>query len=150
MRGDGNDNQLTGNSGTDILDGMDGNDTLIGGVGADVLSGGLGNDAFTFSALNDAGDTISDFSPNVVGNNDALRFTGTVFGGLAAGPLDASRFVSNATGFATTADQRFIYETDTGRVRFDPTGDVNGGADAIIVATLTNLPALTLSDFRII
>lgn len=55
--GTGNDldNQLYGNSGTNVLDGGAGNDLLIGNMGADTLKGGTGNDIL---AVDDAGDVV--------------------------------------------------------------------------------------------
>nr|WP_244329378.1 Calx-beta domain-containing protein [Tolypothrix sp. PCC 7910] len=58
--GDGNDS-LTGGDGNDTLLGQAGNDVLTGGFGSDKLTGGTGNDWFVFTALTDAGDTITDF-----------------------------------------------------------------------------------------
>jgi hypothetical protein len=77
-----------------------------------------------------------------------LRFAGNVFGGLSSGALDANRFVSNVTGLAETAAQRFIYETDTGILRYDSNGTLAGGIT--IVATLSGAPVITLADFEIL
>ena len=147
LRGDSGINKLEGRGGADLLAGGDGNDVVVGGAGKDVLSGGAGNDRFDYLALSDAGDTIRDFR-NATGNNDALRFDGDVFGGLAKGALAAKFFVANATGVAATIDQHFIYETDTGILRYDANGSAAGGVT--VIATLTGAPGLSAGDFFII
>ena len=147
IRGDSGINKLEGRGGADLLAGGDGNDVVVGGAGKDILNGGAGNDRFDYLALSDAGDTIRDFR-NATGNNDALRFDGDVFGGLANGALAAKHFVANAAGVATTLDQHFVYETDTGILRYDANGSAAGGVT--VIATLTGAPGLTAGDFFII
>jgi Ca2+-binding RTX toxin-like protein len=147
LRGDSLANKLTGRGGADLLAGGDGNDVLVGGAGKDSLSGGGGNDRFDYLALSDGGDTIREFQ-NVTGNNDTLRFDGDVFGGLAKGALAAKHFVANAAGVATTLDQHFVYETDTGILRYDANGSAAGGVT--VIATLTGVPGLSAADFTII
>ena len=147
LRGDGGINKLEGRGGADLLAGGDGNDVVVGGAGKDILNGGAGNDRFDYLALSDGGDTIRDFR-NATGNNDALRFDGDVFGGLAKGALAAKHFVANATGVAATIDQHFIYETDTGILRYDANGSAAGGVT--VIATLTGAPGLSAGDFSII
>jgi Ca2+-binding RTX toxin-like protein len=133
--------------GNDTVNGGIGNDIIRGGGGADHLTGALGNDVFYYVAASEGGDTISDFR-NLVGDNDVFRFLGSAFGALPAGALAANRFLADANGVATTADHRFIYETDTGILRYDADG--NAGAAAIIIATVSGAPAITLSDFSIV
>ncbi|MFZ2269731.1 MAG: type I secretion C-terminal target domain-containing protein, partial [Azonexus sp.] len=76
--GDGVD-WLLGGSGNDYLDGEAGNDLLSGGEGNDYLSGAAGADLFVWkyadrgSAGTPATDTVSDFSPNTVGEGLDLR-----------------------------------------------------------------------------
>lgn len=53
---------LVGGAGVDNLMAGNGNDTLVGGDGADVLNGGAGADVFRWTALSEAGDTVSDFN----------------------------------------------------------------------------------------
>lgn len=147
LRGDGQANVLLGNAGSDNLQGMAGNDLIEGGAGSDFLVGGLGNDRFRFTALTQGIDRIADFT-NAAGNNDVLNFEGDAFGGLAAGSLAANRFTANAAGVATTLAQRFVYETDTGLLRYDANGSAAGGVTAI--AVLTGAPALTAADLFIL
>ena len=147
LRGNSLANRLAGNNGVDTMDGMAGNDVLLGGLGADILSGGGGSDGFEYTNANQGGDTVTDYT-NLAGNNDSLRFLGTAFGGLAKGALDASRFVANTSGAATTVVQRFVYETDTDILRYDADG--NGVGAAVVIATFTGLSTLVLGDFVII
>lgn len=67
----GNDaaNQLNGGAGDDTLLGGVGDDILTGGSGADTLTGGSGADRFVFTALSDAGDTITDLT---LGDGDVI------------------------------------------------------------------------------
>ncbi|OKH23518.1 hypothetical protein NIES593_09845 [Hydrococcus rivularis NIES-593] len=62
LHGTRNNDTLQGSAGNDFLGGREGNDILIGGKGSDILVGGAGNDIFNFTSLQDAGDTIRDFS----------------------------------------------------------------------------------------
>ncbi len=140
------DDMLTGNAARNILYGYDGMDTLNGGEGKDVLRGGDDADSFVFnSALVAANeDRIIDF----VAGEDVLVLDSAVFTGLTSGTLDASMFVANADGVATTADQRIIYETDTGKVYYDSDG--SGGAEAVAFAQLSSLPTIGADDFLIV
>ncbi len=112
--------------------------------GSDDLTGGGGADTFFFLDLTELGDTIEDFGTG----NDVLQFDGDAFGGLADGPLDPSLFLANQSGNANNASQRFIYETDTGILRYDANGSQGGGVS--IVATLTGAPVIiTAADIVI-
>ena len=59
--GDGGDH-VQGDTGDDTLNGQGGNDHMNGGAGADRMAGGAGDDVFVYTALTDAGDTITDFN----------------------------------------------------------------------------------------
>ena len=54
-------NRLESGAGNDLIEALEGNDILIGGTGTDTLSGGTGGDRFVYTALDEAGDTITDF-----------------------------------------------------------------------------------------
>ena len=148
--GDGNDS-LAGGIGADQLGGGAGNDRLDGGAGADVLTGGTGSDVFVFSSLPGVSeaDTVSDFS----GTDDQLAFAAAAFSGLgAAGALDPSRLFSAAT-FASantdgTASSLLKYETTTGRLFYDADG--SGAGAAVLVATLSAVPALGAGDLEVV
>ena len=157
LYGDDGNNGLKGFGGADILNGQAGKDALWGGIGRDVLTGGLaadglsggaGNDIFVFDSPDDGGDTITDFSPKAAGDNDSLQFDGDAFGGLAMGDIPANAFTANLSGNATGTAQRFIYETDTGILRFDVDG--NGSQGSIVIATFQGMPTLTVADFMIV
>lgn len=60
LGGSGNDT-VNGGDGNDRMFGNDGNDRMTGGAGADRMAGGAGDDVFVYTALSDAGDTITDF-----------------------------------------------------------------------------------------
>ena len=139
-------NVLNGLGGNDVVNGNGGNDKLFGSLGNDTLIGGAGNDLFFFDTKANATtnrDTITDFS-NVSGNNDTIYLENAIYTTLAAGSLGGA-FQSNATGLATDADDRIIYETDTGNLFYDVNGSAAGGS--IQFATLTGAPAITAADF---
>ncbi len=138
----GNDN-LTGGAGLDTLLGGNGNDTLIGGVGNDVLTGGAGKDSFRFNSSTEGKDKITDFS--VI--DDTLLISGTGFGGLTAGTLPTTAFVTGSK--ATTADHRFIYNSSTGAVFFDKDG-IGNSFTVVQFATLNSGLALTNADFQVV
>lgn len=149
--GTGND-RLTGNAlgnslisgdGNDTLNGGVGNDALYGGAGNDLLTGGTGNDAFIFNTTLGAGnvDQITDFS--VI--DDTIRLDDAVFAGLVVGTLGASAFAANLTGIAADAQDRIIFETDTGRLYFDADG--SGAIARVHFAILAANLALTNADF---
>lgn len=140
--GNGND-VLHGGDGLDRLNGGTGNDTLNGGLGRDTLTGGTGFDSFVFDTALGAGnvDEITDF--NVV--QDTIRLDQSIFGALALGGLAANAFVSNASGNATTAGHRIIYDNTSGDLFYDRDG--TGGAAAIKFAELDVGLALTNADF---
>ena len=141
---------LDGNAGANTLIGNAAANRINGKEGKDILTGAAGNDTFIFntklSAASNA-DRITDFSvPNDIfhlENSGAGMFTG-----LANGVLSAARFAANATGTATEADDRIVYNKTTGDLFFDSNGDAAGGA--IKFATLANKAALTAADFFII
>ena len=154
--GMGGNDTLTGGDGDDLLDGGDGNDTLTGGAGNDIITGGFGNDVLTGNAgadrfvLNQPGqgvDKIADF----VAIEDKLLVSASVFGGgLVAGAgitADQLRVGAGAVA-ATSANQRFIYNTSTGALYFDADGNL-GGAASIQVSTLTTKPLIGSGSFAI-
>ncbi|BCH23792.1 hypothetical protein MesoLjLb_35770 [Mesorhizobium sp. L-8-3] len=136
----------TGNGLANTIVGNAGNNTLNGGLGRDVLTGGTGNDSFRFdTALSAANvDRITDFSVP----RDTIVLENAVFKGLAAGTLAASAFVKNTTGLAMDANDRIIFETDTGKLFYDSNGSASGGA--INFATLAPNLTLTNADFQVI
>jgi len=138
--------KLAGNSYANTIVGNAGNNFINGGAGADTLTGLGGNDIFMFNtALGSPNvDTITDY--NVA--QDTIRLENAIFTGLGTGTLLAEQFVKNATGTATDANDRIIYETDTGRLIYDSNGSAAGGA--VLFAKLAAGLALTANDFFIV
>ncbi len=135
---------LGGGAGNDKLSGGAGNDTLHGGVGKDVLTGGLGKDRFVFDTMPSAGtiDTLTDF--NVV--DDRLVLDHDAFSKLPVGALKASAFVIGTK--ALDADDRLIYDSQTGRLFYDADG--TGKTAAVQIAQLDSHLKLTAGDFLIV
>lgn len=140
-------NALTGNGAANVLNGLQGNDTMTGGAGLDTF-------AFN-TALNAATnlDRINDF--NIVDDVIHLENTGAglftaITGGLigGGGVLAAAAFVKNATGVATTVNNRIVYNTTTGDLFYDADG--SGAGASIKFATIVNKAALTNADFIVI
>jgi VCBS repeat-containing protein len=147
--GNGLANVLVGNAAANRLDGGAGNDYLNGGLGKDLLIGGAGNDGFVFdTALNAATnvDTIIGFT---IGSDGILLDNAVMAGlGTTTGPFAAAKFWASATGLAHDADDRIIYETDTGKLFYDANGSTAGGATHF--ATLSANLALTSGHFVVI
>ena len=55
---------INGTAGADTIVGTAGDDVITGGAGADRLTGNGGRDVFVYTSIRDAGDTITDFTPN--------------------------------------------------------------------------------------
>ncbi|MBB4187358.1 Ca2+-binding RTX toxin-like protein [Sinorhizobium terangae] len=141
-------NALTGNAGNNSLNGGAGNDLINGGLGNDSLTGSTGLDTFFFNtALNATTnvDTINGF--NVA--DDTIRLENAVFTAIVGtGALTAAQFVNNTTGLAADANDRIIYESDTGRLFYDSNGNAAGGS--IHFATVSLNIGMTAADFFIV
>ena len=139
-------NRIDGGSGNDSLFGGAGNDRMIGNSGNDILDGGLGLDTFVLSRTASSRDTIQNF----VSIDDTLEISRSTFGGgLSAGTLSASQFVTNATGVAGDSSDRFIFNSATSTLYFDSDGTGSSAAVAIAVFSGTP-PGLTAADFLIV
>jgi Ca2+-binding RTX toxin-like protein/subtilisin-like proprotein convertase family protein len=146
LTGNAGANKINGNGGNDTLFGLDGNDTLRGGTGVDTLSGGVGADTFEYRAAAEGGDFITSFS-----SIDFFAFTGSAFGGLAAGVLNGAFFQSRAgDNLAQDINDRFIFNEASDTLWYDSTGSVNGAADAIMIADITSNAIVTAGDIMII
>ena len=154
INGTGNDgaNVLIGNSGNNILKGFGGNDRIDGGLGNDILTGGTGSDKFVFSTKLDAlhnVDTITDFSVT----DDRILLSHSIFSRLNyvkkthGNVLGKTEFVSNATGEATHAKDRIVYDNTTGKLYYDYDG--NGHGAAVQIAQLDAHLALVARDFMV-
>ncbi len=151
MVGSKHDDHLKGNRGDDVLNGGAGDDLLSGGAGRDVLKGGSGADIFSFGYI-DAVDRICDFNSKA-GDKIALG-TEVVFDKLEkAAPrtefvsaLATSNFVVGKS--AQDADDRIVYDKDTGALFYDADG--NGAGAAVQFASLKAGTALSASDFYLL
>ncbi|BCH33723.1 hypothetical protein MesoLjLc_56530 [Mesorhizobium sp. L-8-10] len=142
-------NRLYGNGGNDTLNGNGGNDVLFGGVGNDRLTGGAGSDYFVFNtALSSWSnvDRITDF--NVAA--DTIQLDNAVMAALGGtGTLSAAKFWKSTAGVAHDADDRIIYDIDTGRLFYDADGS-GSKYYGVHFATLAPNLALTNYDFQVI
>ncbi|MBF0627147.1 MAG: VCBS repeat-containing protein [Magnetococcales bacterium] len=136
---------INGTASNETLAGGPGDDILTGGAGNDRLTGGSGADRFKFVRPADKQDTITDFRST---QNDKLLFVSANFGRLTTGALGATRFLASSTGRATAATQRFLFNTSTGILRYDPDG--NGSAAALPMVTLNGVTNLTASQILMV
>ena len=137
--GNGLNNTITGNGAANILNGL---------TGADVLIGGSGNDSFIFSTALGSGnvDRITDFSSAA----DTIRLDRSVFSALALGTLSASAYKDiGDPGAVVDADDRILYNDDTGALFYDANGSGSGGQ--VQFALLENKPATVVpADFLVV
>jgi Ca2+-binding RTX toxin-like protein len=144
--GVGNDT-IYGGDGNDKISGGDGDDIIYGGDGNDKISGGAGRDSFAYINPNEGADKIDDF----VASEDRFKISRAGFGGaavfgsdsLVGSTLDLSRFTLGSS--ATTASQRFLYDSKSGALFFDADGI--GSIDRVKIAELDGKPALTNNSF---
>jgi len=155
LRGDAARNTFWGLAGVDLLSGRGGsdrlfggteNDRLSGGLGRDILSGGAGADTFMFDVALKAtnADTIRDF----VSADDTIEIDADLLARIPTGTLSANAFYRSSGGQAHDASDRFIYETDTGRLYYDKDG--TGDADRVHFATIGRNRAIDNTDFLIV
>ena len=62
--------------------------------------------------------------------------------------VKAGGSVSNASGTATSADQRIIYDTDSGQLFYDADGSLGGAA--VLFGMVAGHPPLTGADFVVV
>jgi Ca2+-binding RTX toxin-like protein len=123
----------TGNQLNNIITGNSLNNTLTGGAGVD-----------TFVLNKTSADTITDFA-----TDEKLQISASEFGGLTAGSLATTQLLVGAGATAaTTAAQRFIFNTTDKSLYFDSDG-LNGSA-AVKIGVLAGLPTLNSSNFSIV
>jgi serralysin len=127
---------------------------IVGGAGADLLNGGLGNDTLTGGAgadrfgFNSAlgpknSDTITDFSVA----EDKIQLENAIFTALkSAGTLAAGAFNTGAA--ATQADDRIIYDSNSGALFYDADG--TGSAAAVQFGWISPYLNLTNLNFQVI
>lgn len=136
-----------GVAGSDTLNGGSGSDLLDGGLAADALTGGSGEDSFRFSTALGNGnvDWIKDF--NVA--DDTILLDNLIFTNLGTdGALALGAFFKSASGVAHDADDRIIYDTDSGALSYDADGSGQGAA--VQFAQLNAHLNLSAADFIVV
>jgi Ca2+-binding RTX toxin-like protein len=158
LSGDAAATSLFGESGNDQLSGgvdrtprrRRGDDTLAGGDGDDFLEGGPGDDGLTGGA----GATSSSSAPGDGRRRDQrlqprqrqdLRLGGRLRRRARFG--EPVSLVSGAPGRSGASGQ-FLFDTDDGSLLWDADG--TGSDPGVLIATLSNLPALTASDIVVV
>lgn len=140
LRGLGGADNLNGMGGKDMLSGGAGADHLTGGMGADRLTGGADADHFVFNTAAEGGDTITDFAPGL----DTIDLNAAAFG--IATLVDGVNFLTGGTLTGTAPVLQ--YDATTGVLGYDADGA--GALTSVVLATLTNHTALTVSDFLLV
>jgi hypothetical protein len=143
--GGGGGDTLTGGDGADTVKGGDGDDLVNGGFGRDRLVGGAGADGFGFGdGFSDVGgDRIADFQTG----EDKLRLNNNFFVGLVDGDLDPEAF-GVIGGGALEADDRILFNPETGEVFYDSNG--SGAGSRVLFATLQDGGMLTAGDILVV
>jgi len=141
---------LTGNSLANTVRGNAEDNLINGGYGNDTLFGGGGQDYFLFDTaikLSPNVDTIQDFDIA----RDSIYLENSVFSTLAtpgnlARELTSSEFFTGSA--AHDADDRIIYNSQTGALLYDADG--NGAGSAVQFAAVTAGLALNSADFLVL
>ncbi|WP_019903877.1 M10 family metallopeptidase C-terminal domain-containing protein [Methylobacterium sp. 77] len=134
-----------GNARANVITGNGGANTLTGGGGNDVLTGGAGDDTFLFRTRPGTGnvDHIRDFSLT----DDVVALSAKIFTALGGGTLAESVFKDVASG-AVDADDRVLYDHETGILAYDADG--SGAGRALTIAVLDTKVALTFADLLVV
>lgn len=142
LTGDANFNKLWGGNGNDVLNGGDGVDALLGGAGRDVFV--FNTRLQTTNVERTNVDRMMDFSVA----DDTIYLENAIFTKLAAGWLSSAAFVKNTSGLAQDANDRIIYDADSGQLRYDSDG--TGSAKPINFADVPKNLSITHADFYVI
>jgi predicted extracellular nuclease len=123
---------ITGTAGRDVLVGSAGDDIIKGGAGADTLTGGAGSNVFVYTAMTDAGDSITDFVPGKDLLDLRVLLANANLGGLDAVSAGYVKFVASGANTLVQVD-----------------ADGPGGAGAArTLLTLKNVSPLNLQASR--
>jgi Ca2+-binding RTX toxin-like protein len=136
--GNGVDNTIVGTPFANFIIGREGRDTLKGQAGADTF-------VFDRAIGPDNVDRIIDFNVNEAAEGDILFMKGSVFGGMAAGALDAGQFVAGTA--AQDANDRFLFDQGSGRLWFDADGA--GAGDQVLIATFEQDASVSAADIEV-
>lgn len=118
--------QILGGFGQDLINGNAGKDYIWGGLGSDTLYGGSGSDRFAYREINEAGDTIKDFTVGAGGD-----------------VIDVSQMYYYYGWKSTAGHTRFIQSGADTLFQVD----LNGGSNSFVtVATLEGVTATELTD----
>ncbi|CAN7410687.1 hypothetical protein [Rhizobium sp. LjRoot254] len=132
-----------------FVEGRGGADQLLlgaGGLGNDTLRGGAGADSFIFDSPLDGApnvDRILDFNVR----DDTIELGNIAFQAMGLGSLGRANFAAGASGKALDADDRIIYDRDSGWLLHDADG--KGGGDAVHFATIGKNLNLDHRDFLV-
>ena len=135
---------LAGNELGNVIYGSVGANTISGKGGLDILFGYSGADRFVFDTSPTGGnyDYVADFEAGV----DKIVLDNAVFTALADGALSSGAFRTGTA--AADADDRIVYDPQSGALFYDSDGSGAGGA--VLVAMLAAGLPLQASDFAII
>jgi Ca2+-binding RTX toxin-like protein len=123
--------------------------SLDGGAGRDTLDGSGGEVDYIFSVA--PGEANADTILTFFASEGVLVFDGNAHAGIGASgefAEDDARFWSSAAGTAHDADDRVLYNTSNGELRYDADG--SGAGAAQLVATLQGAPSLAATDIEVI
>ena len=139
LEGGHGDDQLYGFGGDDFLIGGDGNDRLVTGRGGDTATGGAGSDTFVVqAAFFDSGSTaITDF--NAIEDRIELE------AGMAG---QSTLAVLRVGSSAASANDRVIYDNQSGELFYDPDG--NGSVEQTQIGNIGAGQTLTDLNFILI
>ncbi|MCA0399810.1 MAG: VCBS domain-containing protein [Proteobacteria bacterium] len=155
--GDGDDTITLSTTGTAEVNAGAGADTIETGTGDDIIRGGAGSDRIT---TGDGADTVAfdavalegvDSIVDFLSGTDSLLFSrtdvggGLAGGGLDAGTLDVTRFVSGNA--FTDGDQRFLFNTSDNTLYYDADG--SGSGSAMIALAHLESGTVTATDIKI-
>ena len=114
---------------------------------ADTLAGGAGEDEFRFSTGLGSGNVDRIVAFDV--DDDMILLDNLIFEEVGdEGVLAVGAFHRSAAGVAHDADDRILYDTDSGFLTYDADG--SGEDAAIQFARLATNLSLTASDFTVI
>ncbi len=137
---------INGTAGADTIVGTAGDDVITGGAGADRLTGNGGRDVFVYTSIRDAGDTITDFTPNDdrLDLGALLATLGTTPANAVAGGYVSLQASGNNTLVMIDADgsagaaipKAFITLLNVSPANIDVTRDLGLGTPAAVNAAI--------------